>query len=234
MFHCLLVHARLVWGHPFNAKQIFRFYSNCSYLVAGHVFSLVEIEHLILRRQMTDPKVRFATSLIRVWHRTEADLEERPCLSAPGCGASCFACRPDWRLNLILNAGNFSSADKVVVFDSGCDDLFDQTVQGAIKYTLSNCGSVNADLVELPHSLYRYRGDAPRDKGFEDKDTEACWVRALLPDRDAGSTKVVYRKDYTWRMRDRLEPLPVLGPTNAVCTPSSGKSTPTITRNVFL
>lgn len=202
VFHSLVVHAQLVAGRPRSIQQIVAFYNTHSYLVAGHVFSLVEIEHSILRHHMTKPRIRFASAVLKIWPRSGEDLENRPCCAAPMCAANCFACRPDWRLNLVLNAGNCGCADAVPVFESLDTADFDKYLQHAMQRTLSCCGSVNKDLVELPYNLYRYRDDAPDVAVHETP--ERRWVRAILHDTAQNPRKITYRKMYDWTMRQRL------------------------------
>jgi len=203
VYHCLLVHAQLVAGPPGNIQQIVGFYNSCSYLVAGHVFSLVEIEHCILRRHMTKPRVLLVRTLLKIWPRTDQDLETRPCLAAPVCTASCFACRPDWRLNLVLNAGNTGCSDVVPVFESTDAESFDKVVRQAMDRTLACCGSVKKGAIELPYNLCRYRDDAPVMNPADS--SERRWVRALVPDLADSVDKVGYRRVYGWKMRNRLD-----------------------------
>lgn len=203
VYHCLLVHAQLVAGTPGNIQQIVGFYNSCSYLVAGHVFSLVEIEHCILRRHMTKPRVLLVRTILKIWPRTDQDLETRPCLASPVCAARCFACRPDWRLNLVLNAGNTGCSDAVPVFEATDEVSFDKIVRKAMDRTLACCGSVKKGAIELPYNLCRYREDAPVTNPADA--SERRWVKILWPDLAETVEKVVYRRVYGWSMRQRLD-----------------------------
>jgi hypothetical protein len=203
VYHSLLVHAQLVAGRPSNVQQIFGFYSGCSYLVAGHAFSLLEIEHSILRHNMTKPKIVLVGTILRSWPRSDEDLETRPCLAAPVCAAACFACRPDWRLNLVLNAGNIACADTIPVFESTDEVTFNSMVQKAMDQTLSSCGCIARDVIELPYNLSRYRDDAPM--GSSRESSERRWVNVLFPDMAERVDKVVYKRGYGWTMRKQLK-----------------------------
>uniref|UniRef100_A0A7S1S1J8 DUF547 domain-containing protein n=1 Tax=Alexandrium catenella TaxID=2925 RepID=A0A7S1S1J8_ALECA len=205
VFHCLVIHAQLVAGRPRMFHHMVRFFNNCSYVVAGHAFSLAEIEHCILRRQMTKPRIRIVRSILKIWPRTEDDLEKRPCMNAPPCSAACFGCRPDWRLNLVLNAGNQGSSDCVPIFEPMTDAAFADTVRRTVLRTLVACGSCVKDTVELPYTLCRYRDDAP--PGLPGETPERRWVRALMPEVLQAGTRTAYG-GYGWTMRSRLLPLP--------------------------
>jgi len=205
VFHSLLLHAQLAVGRPRNLQQILAFYNNCSYLVAGHIFSLVEIEHCILRKSMSKPKTRFTRLILSTWPRSDEDLERRPCHAAAECSAAAFSCRPDWRLNLVLNAGNTEGADAIPIFESSDTSSFDQTLQAAIQQTLACCGTVSWDqkTIELPYNLYRYRDDAPFPTSQES--TERRWARALFPEEEKAGMKITYRQVYRWSMRENLD-----------------------------
>lgn len=205
VFHCLVVHAQLVAGKPRMFHHMVSFFNNCSYVVAGHAFSLAEIEHCILRRHMTKPRVRIVRSILKIWPRTEEDLENRPCMNAPPCSASCFGCRADWRVNLVLNAGNHGSSDCVPVFEPMSESAFEATVRCAMERTLSSCGNSGKDTVELPYTLCRYRDDAP--PGLAGDTHERRWVRAIMPELLEANTRVSYRS-YGWTMRPKLLQLP--------------------------
>jgi len=210
VFHCLLIHSQLTTGQPGSLQTIVGLYNKASYLVAGHAFSLVEIEHFILRRHMTQPKIRLMKTIMKIWKRTDEDLLMRPCLAAPVCPAACFACRPDWRLNLILNAGNQGSADAIPIFEPGDEAAFDQMVQHAMERTLASCGCVTKDAIDLPYNLYRYRGDAPPGAAPQES-VERRWARAVLPHLADTGARVRYNQNYGWAMRQRLDLLSVKG-----------------------
>jgi hypothetical protein len=203
VFHSLLVHSQIVAGKPTGLQQIVGFYNDSSYLVAGHALSLLEIEHVVLRRHMSQPQMRVLSAILKMWNRTEEDFETRPCLLAPFNRSSCFASRPDWRLNLVLNAGNYGSAEGIPVFGRGSRASFENAVQLAMQKTLADCGKIGQDFVELPHVLCRFKNDAP-PSSFVDDTPERRWLRALMPERTDIPSKITYSQ-YSWRMRDRLQ-----------------------------
>lgn len=205
VFHALLVHATLAVGKPVTNAQIVQFYNRTSYIVSGHPFSLAEVEHTVLRCKMSKPYSRLGKFFLKAWLRSDEDLELRPCLDAPECPASAFRCRPDWRLNLVLSAGNFSSSGSVPIFEQFSGRAFDKLVTRAMHETMTTVGSVGSTVV-LPYTLQRYRGDAPL--GLQGERSEFRWARALLKETNSKFLpKVVYSANYGWRMRDRLDVL---------------------------
>merc|ERR1719491_955318 len=140
---------------------------------------------------------------MKIWPRTSQDLESKPCLAAPPCAASCFECRPDWRLDLVLNAGNLGCSDVIPVFESTDAAGFEEAVQSAMKQTLECCGYISKESIELPYNLCRYRDDAP--PGSPNESPERRWVRALAPEFLDTVQKIGYKSLYGWSMRHRLD-----------------------------
>ncbi|CAE7338639.1 CATSPER1, partial [Symbiodinium natans] len=136
VYHSLLVHSCSSFGRPRTLRQLLGFYNSCSYLVAGQIFSLAEIEHLVLRSQMQKASTRLLTLLVRVWRREPSELEERPSLRSPLNPGENFRCRPDWRLNLVLCAGNKASGSQVPVFEHMSADDFDKLVSKSMVHCL--------------------------------------------------------------------------------------------------
>ncbi|CAE8584891.1 unnamed protein product, partial [Polarella glacialis] len=206
VYHSLLVHACALYGPPRNVRHIIGFHNNCSYIVAGHLFSLAEIEHCVLRHSLSPAKTRMANIFLKIWRRSDAELEERPCLRAPPlCPASAFRCRPDWRLNLVLSAGNAGSSNRLPLFERSSPQVFDALVERCMAHTLRCTGRVSADAVALPYTLYRWRGDAPAVPSLEGH--ERLWAAALAPLLGEGSPErsITYRRSYKWAMLERLE-----------------------------
>eukprot|EP00930_Biecheleria_cincta_P096035 TRINITY_DN8790_c0_g1_i2.p1 TRINITY_DN8790_c0_g1~~TRINITY_DN8790_c0_g1_i2.p1 ORF type:complete len:972 (+),score=180.55 TRINITY_DN8790_c0_g1_i2:54-2969(+) len=204
VYHALLIHSCLKFGRPRSLRHLLGFYNNCSYVVCGHIFSLAEIEHCVLRAHMTRPSLRILNLLVRVWRRTDTELEDRPSLNAPANAASSFKCRPDWRLNLVLSAGNVSGSDRLPVFESMAENQFDALVARAMAHTLRTAGRLDKP-VQLPYVLYRFRGDAP---GPSSEGHDRRWMAALAPVLGSGAAsdgRVAYRTTYRWKMRDRLD-----------------------------
>jgi len=201
IYHALLVHARIACGLPRRLPKIISFFNENSYIVAGHVFSLAEIEHCILRSRMSPPYIGFGLRrfLIQVWQRSDNYLQERPCIIAPPCLANAFRCRRDWRLNFVINAGNMSSCDVVPIFERCPQTEFDAMVERATTYFVSTIGRLTNSAVELPYAIYRYRDDAPECPTTNK--SEGRWAHALFPGRRMNAS---YSKKYDWTMRPTL------------------------------
>jgi len=204
VYHSLRVHAVLALGHPKGFQQTVAFYNSASYVVAGHAFSLVEIEHSILRYNMTKPRVRFASVVLRIWNRSDDDLENRPCLFAPPCPASCFKCQADWRLNLALNPGVEGLLTSVPVFEPGSPETIERTIATTVQKALACRGSISELRGEavLPYNLHRYRDDAPGDHSLL---PERRWVKALVPEADPSTWSISYTAAHGWALHESLD-----------------------------
>lgn len=204
IFHCLLIHAQLACGRPRGMSQVVRFYTNCAYIVAGHVLTLSEIEHWVLRRQMSKPHLRAARLLLwKVRQRTNEIFEQCPEVSAPWSPGSAFSCLPDWRLNLVLSAGNESSSDTIPIFERCSRRAFEELIHRTMDHTLSLLGRFSSGTIELPYILRRYHEDAPRSAQTEK--SELRWARALQLDLTA---RITYARHYNWKMLPSLKAMP--------------------------
>lgn len=204
VYHSLLVHSCGLYGRPRTLRSLLGFYNSCSYVVAGQIFSLAEIEHLVLRSQMQKASTRLMTLLVRVWRREPSELEERPSLRAPRNPGENFRCRPDWRLNLVLCAGNKASSSKVPVFEHMSADDFDKLVSKSMSHCLRAAGRLDKKPVQLPYVLYRFRADAP---GPATESPDRRWSSALSPLLEDTSIegRLAYKSGYDWTMRERLD-----------------------------
>lgn len=199
VFHCLLLHARIVLGMP-KSWQIPGFFNSSCYVVAGHAFSLTEIEHCILRHQMSAPHIQFGGKyLLRAWKRSGEYLAQRPCLFAPTCPQEAFQCRPDWRLNLVLSSGAIDSLDALPVFTPCSQVEFEELISRAVDRVMLHVGNVSETTIQLPYNLCRYRDDAP--PGDAKEPSEVRWARALYPGK---KVKASYSNKYDWTNREAL------------------------------
>jgi Protein of unknown function, DUF547 len=98
VYHCLLIHAFLVVGVPNGASKWRSFYCSSSYEAFGDVFSLIELEHCIIRRNMSKPSSAIAQMLIPTSRYAFA-------LNAK-----------DYRLLWAINSGSVSSYPSIPVF----------------------------------------------------------------------------------------------------------------------
>merc|ERR1719329_378381 len=126
---------------------------------------------------MTKPHIKLSGLFLKVWRRSDEDFETRPCIAAPVCPSAAFRPKPDWRLNLVLSAGNMSSADAVPVLEPCSVESLDVILQAVIARTMACAGRMDGAGVVLPYNLCRYRSDAPGD---EAERSEQRWARAIL------------------------------------------------------
>jgi len=213
VFHALLLHGRLALDIPSGIQQVISFFNRVSYIVAGHVFSLAEIEHSLLRVNLSQPKLKLKRLFLRVWNRSDSDLENRPCLAAPPAKASQFRCRADWRLSLVLSAGNYSCSDSIPIFGNMSDEDFERYLNKAACATLAATRSN-----ELPYALYRYRDDAPPlpsgvSVRADEASSELRWSCAVtrLHGKSVRTkediTLMKFTNKYDWKMRPSLRAL---------------------------
>lgn len=199
VFHALLLHARILGGLPQGLRQTIAFYNRYSYVVVGHVVSLVEIEHCILRCNLTRPHMQVRRHFLKVRKRSVEELEWRPCVNAPKCAAEVFECRADWRLNLVLSAGSLSSSNALPIFEDCSQEAFDAVIARCMQCTLARAGKVGQAAVELPNILHRYRDDAPAGRPRDT--TQIRWACALFPGKQL---KLTYLRRYDWTMHLEL------------------------------
>mmetsp|Transcript_108730 Transcript_108730/g.249348 ORF Transcript_108730/g.249348 Transcript_108730/m.249348 type:complete len:1044 (+) Transcript_108730:79-3210(+) len=172
-FHALLLHAVAALGRPNSPASTVKLYSRASYLVGPHVLSLAEIEHHVIRLNLSRPKfprkAGTARFLLSVWKRTNNPAAKVGSLYLQREGPSCdfgshIACPADRRVNFALNWGNVSCLDWVPVFDN--PDKMDEQLDAICKIVLAS--KVKAEqrqhkniVVTLPYVCGWYVADAP-------------------------------------------------------------------------
>lgn len=146
VYHSLLIHGFLVLGVPMSVRELLGFHNHASYLIGSQPFSLVEIEHGVLRTGMSMRETMngaFFRLVLAQWQRAGEDpLKRAGCLfhTLPG-----EASPPDmidlanWnrlhgleevdmRINYCLNCGNVSNLPDIPVF-SGDDDQIESQLE---------------------------------------------------------------------------------------------------------
>lgn len=119
LYHVMVVHASLVLGPPDSSFRWLSYFNNIAYVVDDDIFSLAELEHCIIRANMTYPSQflsRFA--LPKSQYSTRMVLREG-----------------DYRINFALNCGSLSNPSKVMIFD--VDKLSDQLNYSARMYFMN-------------------------------------------------------------------------------------------------
>lgn len=113
LYHCMLLHAFLVVGVPSSPYKWPSFFGSYSYEAFGDVFSLVELEHNIIRAGMSKPSVSFVSSVL------------------PSSRFSFSLNRVDYRLLWAVNCGSRSMYPSVPIFV--VQDL-DKQLDACVRY----------------------------------------------------------------------------------------------------
>ena len=144
IFHTLLLHALLVLGPPAaDLAHWNSFFSRISYEISGHILSLAEIEHNILRAKGVKPKLLWA--LIPKWNQTDPRRQ---------LSLSSF----DPRVDVLLNYGSKMGPQFIPRFCPGEVEVqLDEAVSRMLEWTVRV--DVAARTVTLSKMLYWYRGD---------------------------------------------------------------------------
>jgi hypothetical protein len=156
IMHTLVLHGFLLLGPPHNTITASSFFNAISYECAGDVFSVAELEHLILRAPLSKPTV-FGASLFLPDQGKEGRNNY-----AYGAVANGGNLRPEKRFNFVLTCGSPSSPTRVQILNSEPAALEAQLVAAAAEY-LDLAVTVNASrkppLVVLPKVCSWYRND---------------------------------------------------------------------------
>ena len=144
IFHTLLLHALLVLGPPpADLRRWNSFFHKVSYECVGHILSLAEIEHNILRSKGSKPKLLWA--LIPKW----SNSDPRRAFALP---------EVDPRVNILLNYGSISCPPFISKFSSdSVEQQFDLAVTQILDYTVQvrgggigfDCGRAFSSSCEL-------------------------------------------------------------------------------------
>lgn len=54
LYNLMIIHGKLVYGHPKDITVRGKFFERCAYVIAGHRLSSIELEHGVLRLKMAD------------------------------------------------------------------------------------------------------------------------------------------------------------------------------------
>eukprot|EP00946_MAST-07B_sp_MAST-7B-sp1_P002033 g2033.t1 len=163
VYHTLVIHTRLLLGAPNSAYGFFKRAKHVSYEIFAvpyrDVYSLLEIEHCVLRGGGSKPKASIAGFFLPS-RSTEQGKEDVKWDMAPSVS--------DPRINFILNYATVSSLREIPVFsaDSHEPDLdpgafIDRQFDVASAIYLQHFAVIDVDsrTVVLPKVLDWYRGD---------------------------------------------------------------------------
>merc|ERR1711871_1567540 len=109
LYHLLLLHGIMASGLPSSRLAVFRFHQNTSYNVAGIPFSLIEIEHGILRRPLSPPRM----NIPKLFHSF---------IFPKNLSDAKFACalqKPERRIGFVLCAGSLFSNKRIPILADG-------------------------------------------------------------------------------------------------------------------
>jgi hypothetical protein len=121
IYHCMVMHAYLVLGPPRSSFQWISYFNSISYQCSDDIFSLAELEHCIIRSNMSSP-TQFLSRFVIPKSKYDFSL----------------AATRDYRINFALNPGSLSSPAYVPVFklgrlDQQLDDVSRLYLSAAIK-----------------------------------------------------------------------------------------------------
>ena len=163
LYHLLIQHAYLVLGPPTSMIHWLSYYSVISYQTADDIFSLAELEHCVVRAQLSPPSSFFSK------------------IAIPSAKFGCALTTSDWRLNFALNCGSVSNPPAVPIYRAA---TIHEQLDRAARYFLSTRVQVRANkgggaLLVLPRVMSWF------NKDFGSGSTEDC-VRAVarfLPEK---------------------------------------------------
>lgn len=115
LYHVMIIHAFLVLGPPDSALQWISYFKNISYQVSDEIFSITELEHCIIRAQMSYPSQFFSRFVI------------------PKSQYQMALTQADFRINFALNCGSISNPSTIFIYDV---DKLDRQLDAASKLYL--------------------------------------------------------------------------------------------------
>ena len=106
LYHLMIMHAYMILGPPDWSLKWISYFNSIAYEVSDDIFSLVELEHCILRSKMSHPSQFMSRFVIP---RSQYDVA---------------LATQDFRINFALNCGSLSNPSTVLVYTA--DKLEDQ------------------------------------------------------------------------------------------------------------
>ena len=167
VYHTLLVHATMLFGPPLTRWKL---WSELCYDIGGCPFSLLEIEHCVLRARLSKPRhqplARFflPKSFVRGSRREEMSR-----------------CVPkDSRINFVLNSGSISCLRAIPVFQES--KLDEQLTRASVAFLRKNLVvDISTCTIILPAILSWYKNDfAQEDEKRVTKRDCALYIARLL------------------------------------------------------
>jgi hypothetical protein len=134
LYHLMINHAFMVLGVPSSSRKWISYFNHVAYEVDDEIFSLTELEHNIIRANMSYPSQFIARFVI------------------PKSKYSMALKRPDYRYNFALNCGSLSNPSGVFVYTA--EKLSDQ-LDAACRLSLERVVVIRKGVKEVQITLPR-------------------------------------------------------------------------------
>jgi hypothetical protein len=162
LYHLMIIHSFLVMGPPSSAYKWVGFFSCMSYEAFGDIFSVSELEHCILRNDMSRPKIGvFAKHLI------------------PHTRFAFTLHRRDIRLLWAINCGSSSLLSLVPIYEPHLLEMQLDTVMRLSMPLQININRAEQTLV-LPLFCQWYSGDLEGQYGSGNSKDGQGWLNLLV------------------------------------------------------
>lgn len=142
LYHLMIMHAYLVLGPPDWSLKWLTYFNSIAYEVSDDIFSLVELEHCILRNRMNQPSQFMSRFVI------------------PRSEYSMAISIKDFRINFALNCGSLSNPKYIFVYQV---ENLDEQLDAACRLSLKSVSIIRKNgrklIVELPRVCEWYFDD---------------------------------------------------------------------------
>eukprot|EP00568_Trieres_chinensis_P009467 CAMPEP_0183298092 /NCGR_PEP_ID=MMETSP0160_2-20130417/5213_1 /TAXON_ID=2839 ORGANISM="Odontella Sinensis, Strain Grunow 1884" /NCGR_SAMPLE_ID=MMETSP0160_2 /ASSEMBLY_ACC=CAM_ASM_000250 /LENGTH=255 /DNA_ID=CAMNT_0025460047 /DNA_START=677 /DNA_END=1441 /DNA_ORIENTATION=+ len=160
LYHVMVMHAYLVLGVPDSSFKWVSYFSMIAYQCSDDIFSLAELEHCIIRAQMSSPSQFVAKfALPKSHYRFELARSKR---SSPT--------ELDFRINFALNCGSMTNPRSVPIYKANIlseqlNSSMREYVSKSVKVTRNpKSGNIN---VTLPRVCSWYAADFSRGRPMD-------------------------------------------------------------------
>ena len=119
LYHVMILHAYMVIGAPDRSLQWISYFNNIAYQVGDDIFSLTELEHCIIRSEMSFPSQFLSRFVIPKSRYNQMALKTK-----------------DYRLNFALNCGSKSNPSSIFLYkEKDLQDQLDNAARLHLKYS---------------------------------------------------------------------------------------------------
>ena len=148
LYHVMVMHGFLLFGTPLNSFKFVNHFNMISYEVGDDIFSLTELEHNIIRANMSSPS-GFVSKFV-----LPKSVYKKHALK-----------KGDFRINFAINCGSISNPEKVQVFTP--EDLDAQLDTAAKDYLKAAKVSSSGKILTLPKICQWYSNDFGRGRSVD-------------------------------------------------------------------